>query len=145
MGILDGSLFPCPLISIWVWPRERMPSASFLKPAVSFLLKSSLNFVLIPPFMIASPMLKDTPIISLQDIPEGEDVRVVSLRGANELRTRLREMGFCEKAIIRRVAGGSAIVCQVCGTRVALNGMVAGKIQVERIPGNPEGNLCPER
>jgi ferrous iron transport protein A len=82
--------------------------------------------------MIARPMPKKTTPISLQDIPEGEDVRVVSLGGAKELCTRLREMGFCEQAVIRRVAGGSAIVCQVCGTRVALNGSVAEKIRVER-------------
>ena len=99
---------------------------------MSFLLKSSLNFALIRFFMIAQPMPKKTTPISLQDIPEGEDVRVVSLGGAKELCTRLREMGFCEQAVIRRVAGGSAIVCQVCGTRVALNGKVAGEIRVER-------------
>ena len=82
--------------------------------------------------MIAPNMPKKTTSLSLQDIQEGEEVRVVSLGEANELCTRLREMGFCEKVVIRRVAGGSATVCEVCGTRVALNGSVAGKIQVER-------------
>ena len=70
--------------------------------------------------------------MSLENIPEGEDFRVVSLGEATELSNRLREMGFCEKAVIRRVAGGSAIVCQVCDTRIALNRSVAGKIRVER-------------
>lgn len=77
-------------------------------------------------------MSKKSSSISLQDIPEGEDVRVVSLDGAEELGTRLRELGFCEQAVVRRVSGGSHIVCQVCGTKVALNGSVAGKIRVER-------------
>jgi len=58
---------------------------------------------------------------------------VVSLSGSKEVHTRLRELGFCEQAVIRRVSGGSRIVCQVCGTKVALNGAVAGKIQVERL------------
>lgn len=71
--------------------------------------------------------------ISLQEIPEGEDVRVVSLDGAKELGMRLRELGFCEQAVVRRVSGSSHIVCQVCGSKVALNGTVAGKIRVERI------------
>ena len=95
-------------------------------------MKSSLNFSLIRFFMIAPTITKENLPISLEDIPEGEDFRVVSLGAATELSTRLREMGFCEKAVIRRVAGGSAIVCQVCGTRIALNRSVAGKIRVER-------------
>ena len=77
-------------------------------------------------------MPKKSSLISLQEIPEGEDVRVVSLDGAEELGTRLRELGFCEQAVVRRVSGGSHIVCQVCGTKVALNASVAGKIRVER-------------
>lgn len=75
---------------------------------------------------------KSSPI-SLQEIPEGEDVRVVSLDGTEELGTRLRELGFCEQAVVRRISGGSHIVCQVCGSKVALNRSVAGKIRVERI------------
>ncbi len=78
-------------------------------------------------------MPKKMSPVSLQDIPEGEDVRVVSLDGAKELGTRLRELGFCEQAVVRRVSGGSHIVCQVCGSKVALNGSVAGKIRVERL------------
>ena len=78
-------------------------------------------------------MPKTNAPVSLQDIPEGEDVRVVSLSGAKELHTRLRELGFCEEAVIRRVSGGSRVVCQVCGTKVALNRAVAGRIQVERV------------
>ena len=58
---------------------------------------------------------------------------MVSLSGAKELHTRLRELGFCEEAVIRRVSGGSRVVCQVCGTKVALNRAVAGRIQVERV------------
>lgn len=77
-------------------------------------------------------MSKKSSPISLQEIPEGEDVRVVSLDEAEGLGTRLRELGFCEQAVVRRVSGGSHIVCQVCGTKVALNGSVAGKIRVER-------------
>ena len=95
-------------------------------------MKSSLNCDLIGLWMIAPNILKKTTPISLQDIRDGENVRVVSLGGAKELCTRLREMGFCEKAVVRRVAGGSVIICEVCGTRIALNGSVAGKIQVER-------------
>jgi ferrous iron transport protein A len=98
----------------------------------NFLLKSSLNFSLIRFFMIAPNIPRRNSPVSLEEIPEGEDFRVVSLGEATELSTRLREMGFCEDAVIRRVAGGSAIVCQICGTRVALNSSVAGKIRVER-------------
>ena len=83
--------------------------------------------------MIASQMPKKSNPISLQEIPEGEDVRVVSLGGAKELGTRLRELGFCEQAVVRRISGGSHIVCQVCGSKVALNGSVADKIRVERV------------
>jgi len=78
-------------------------------------------------------MPKKMSPVSLQEIPEGEDVRVVSLDGAKELGTRLRELGFCEQAVVRRVSGGSHIICQVCGSKVALNGSVASKIRVERL------------
>jgi ferrous iron transport protein A len=78
-------------------------------------------------------MPKKSIPISLQEIPEGEAVRVVALDGAEELGTRLREMGFCEQAVVRRVSGRSHIVCQVCGSKVALNRAVAGRIRVERL------------
>lgn len=81
-------------------------------------------------------MPKTNTIVTLQDIPEGEDVRVVSLSGAEALHTRLRELGFCEEAVIRRLSGGSHVVCQVCGTKVALNGAVAGTIRVQRLACN---------
>lgn len=105
--------------------------------AFRFLLKSSLICDHMRFSVIAPPMTKKPSTISLQEIPEGEDVRVVSLEGAEELGTRLRELGFCEQAVVRRVSGGSHVVCQVCGSKVALNGSVAGSIRVERF--NCEG------
>ena len=46
---------------------------------------------------------------------------------------RLREMGFCEFAEIRKVSHGSALICHVCGVNVALSKYLAKNILVEPI------------
>jgi ferrous iron transport protein A len=53
------------------------------------------------------------------------------LDGKAETCQRLREIGFCESAVICRVGGELMWVCQVCGTRVALNRLLAENIHVE--------------
>jgi ferrous iron transport protein A len=48
---------------------------------------------------------------------------------------RLREMGFCESAVIEKIAGQSTLLCQLCGTRIALSDRAAQHIVVELIRG----------
>jgi len=49
---------------------------------------------------------------------------------------RLREMGLGEAALVRKVSGTTTILCQVNGTRIALNHDAARGIMVEQLPGN---------
>jgi len=77
-----------------------------------------------------------TPVhrVRLTDLPVGATGRVCDLEGKTEVCQRLREIGFCESAIIEKVSGVSTLLCQVCGTRIALSDRAAQHILVEQIP-----------
>ena len=69
--------------------------------------------------------------IPLTNLSQGEKARVTSLEGEATLCTRLREMGFCEAAIVERISGAHTVLCQICGTKVALNGRAARHVIVQ--------------
>lgn len=71
--------------------------------------------------------------MSLSDLPPGAAGRVYALQGEAELCQRLREMGFCESAVVQKISGQSTLLCQVCGMRIALGEGVARHITVEVI------------
>jgi ferrous iron transport protein A len=74
--------------------------------------------------------------LSLVELPAGVPSRVTGLNGQPEFSQRLREMGFCESAVIQKIAGKQMVICELCGTRVALSDRVAGDIEVEPIRGD---------
>lgn len=92
-------------------------------------MKSSLSFVsfrgVMPP---SSPIHRTIP---LSRLPAGAEARVARLEGQAETCQRLREIGFCESAVVCRVGGDHLMVCQICGTRIALNRLLADNIHVE--------------
>ncbi len=63
----------------------------------------------------------------------GQDVRVVRLEAEHGLCQRLSEMGFCENACIKKLSQGGALLCCVCGVRVAISAKLAEKIVVQEI------------
>ncbi len=67
----------------------------------------------------------------LTEIALGKKATIRQLTSQPELCTRLRELGFCENAVVRCVnrASGS-IICEVCNTRVGLNHLIASSIYV---------------
>lgn len=71
----------------------------------------------------------------LTELPNGASGRVCELSGKAEVCQRLREMGFCESAVIERVSGERTLLCQLCGTRIALSDRAAEHIVVELIRG----------
>jgi ferrous iron transport protein A len=73
------------------------------------------------------------PRMTLTELPAGAAGRVCTLNAEPELCQRLREMGFCESAVIQKISGQSTLLCQVCGMRVALGEGVAKHITVELI------------
>ena len=74
--------------------------------------------------------------LSLIELPAGVPSRVTGLNGQPEFSQRLREMGFCESAVVQKIAGNQMVICELCGTRVALSDRVAGDIEVEPIRGD---------
>lgn len=70
-------------------------------------------------------------MIPLSRLPAGVEARVLRLEGQAEVCQRLREIGFCESAIICRIGSKHTLVCQVCGTRVALHQGLGEQIHVE--------------
>ena len=70
---------------------------------------------------------------NLCDIESGQSVRVTQLRGEPAVCQRLREMGFCEFAEVRKVVHGEVLICHVCNTRIALSRRLAKNILVESI------------
>lgn len=73
------------------------------------------------------------PRMPLTDLPAGAAGRVCALEGAADFCQRLREMGFCESAVVEKISGQRTLLCQLCGRRVALNDRAARHIVVEII------------
>lgn len=73
--------------------------------------------------------------MALTELPVGAPARVCALEGGADLCQRLREIGFCESAVIEKVSGEKTLLCQVCGTRIALSDRAARHIVVEMIRG----------
>jgi ferrous iron transport protein A len=71
--------------------------------------------------------------IPLTELPVGKAAKVWALDGEPNLCSRLREIGFCESASVERVSGRETLLCQLCGTRIALSSGAAAHIVVEPI------------
>jgi ferrous iron transport protein A len=68
---------------------------------------------------------------SLAAVRPGTAVRVKGLQGQGDVCHRLREMGFCENAVIRCLQVSPAYICQVQHARVGLSSQLARQILVE--------------
>lgn len=73
--------------------------------------------------------------MALSELPNGAFGRVCTLQGESAVCSRLREMGFCESAVIERISGEKTLLCQLCGARIALSDRAANHIVVELIRG----------
>jgi ferrous iron transport protein A len=73
--------------------------------------------------------------MTLTELPIGATGRVCALAGEPNVCARLRELGFCESAVIERISGRKTLLCQICGTRIALSDRTADHIVVELIRG----------
>ncbi|HTY09723.1 MAG TPA: FeoA family protein [Bacteroidota bacterium] len=68
---------------------------------------------------------------SLSEIPAGRYVRIHQLQSKPDVSFRLREMGFCENAVVRLVVNAEGnLICEVCNTRIGLNQTLADDIIV---------------
>jgi ferrous iron transport protein A len=74
-------------------------------------------------------------MFTLAEIPAGTSATISRLETHPETCLRLRELGFCENAVIRRITDGSSqLICEVCNTKVGLNYSTANSIIVTPLP-----------
>ena len=88
-----------------------------------------------PPVSAASTHPHAPQRMPLTELPVGAAGRVCALEGAADFCQRLRELGFCESAVIEKISGQHTLLCQLCNTRIALNDRAAKHIMVELIRG----------
>lgn len=60
-------------------------------------------------------------------------LKVECLCGEEGICNRLREMGFCEAAVIEKVSDSGSLICKVCDSKVILSKELAQKIIVKDI------------
>lgn len=75
----------------------------------------------------------ELPLVDLCQARVGSRLRVRTLRSQPAVCNRLREMGFCEYAEIEKLADNGALICHVCGARVALSRSLGREILVEPV------------
>ena len=63
----------------------------------------------------------------------GERLRVVHICPDCRECVRLRELGFCDMAEVRKLADGAAIICILMGMRVAIGRDLGEHVHVEKI------------
>ena len=82
--------------------------------------------------------------MKLSELPAGATGRVCELSGKDEICQRLREMGFCESALVDKISGRHPLLCQLCGMRIALSPNAAQHIVVELLHGgtNMKGQVA---
>jgi len=61
----------------------------------------------------------------------GERLKIVGLDSNSAASVRLRELGFCESAEVRKISDGGALICNLLGTRVAIARELGSNILVE--------------
>ncbi len=76
-------------------------------------------------------MNSDVSLTPLSEARAGSLLSVERLEGNEAVCRRLREVGFCEKAEILLLSHRGQLICQVCGTRLALSQQLAKKIWVK--------------
>jgi len=73
-------------------------------------------------------------IFPLCQLGAGATGRICEIKGDDNFRQRIREMGFSEAGLVKKVSGRATSLCQIKGTRIALNHGAAMNILVELIP-----------
>ena len=77
-------------------------------------------------------------VCPLSQVKAGAVVCVKQLSSSPEVRTRLREMGFCEDQKVKLLSRHPSIICQVCNARLGLSTRLAEEILVETVPAQME-------
>ncbi len=70
---------------------------------------------------------------NLSDALVKSPLRVECLKGEEGVCQRLREMGFCESAVVEKVVDSGTLICKVCETKVILSKDLAKNIMVKDV------------
>jgi ferrous iron transport protein A len=70
---------------------------------------------------------------TLKDVEVGASVAIECLRGEQAACQRLREMGFCESAIVQKIADNGALICKVCDAKLVISKKLAENIIVKDV------------
>ncbi|MEC5127526.1 FeoA domain-containing protein [Verrucomicrobiales bacterium BCK34] len=78
-----------------------------------------------------STTVQDLKIDSLQSLSQAQvgcdfQIRVIEGPGCDQL----RKLGFCETLQVRKLADGRNLICNVCGTRMAVSKELAEQVKV---------------
>jgi ferrous iron transport protein A len=68
---------------------------------------------------------------TLTNIEVGQSVTIKCLRADAGVCQRLREMGFCESAVVKKIADNGALICKVCDAKVVISKKLASNIIVK--------------
>jgi len=71
---------------------------------------------------------RDDRAVTLNEVGVGSEVEIRVLRGPGC--ERLRDLGFCEQLLVRKLAGGRNLLCAVCGTRLVISRELAAQVLV---------------
>ena len=76
--------------------------------------------------------LQQDSMISLEQAKVGCEFHIRFLNGPGC--EQLRQMGFCETMRVRKIADGRNLLCQVCGTKMAVSRELAHQIMGDVTP-----------
>ena len=71
-------------------------------------------------------------LITLKNAEIGDSLEISQLSG--DKCQKLREMGFCEGLILRKLSGGSCILCSICGAKYAISEKLSENVVLNENP-----------
>src|SRR5687767_3025795 len=132
-GSLDGGTYmmwsaymPASIVQRRSGERGRAPNTicdSFAKWSCD-----TISLDLASPFMLASASK-----LTLASAKCGDRLRVRHICPDCPHCVRLREMGFHDRTVVRKIADGAAVICLLLGTRVAVGRELCDHVEVERL------------
>ncbi len=104
-------------------------------------LQPSLNWPKVAPMMKRAAKIvregecAEPGLCPLSRVKAGTVVCVKALSASNDVRERLREMGFGEEQQVKLLSRDGNLICQVCNARLGISEELAHSILVQPLPG----------
>ena len=71
-------------------------------------------------------------LITLKNAEVGDSLEICQLSG--DKCAKLREMGFCEGLMLRKLSEGSCILCSICGAKYAISEKLSENVVLNENP-----------